>query len=61
MCSGKRAVPIAGVIFTFIALVCWCVNETGAARLKQKIPGVVVTVPCTMKAYQTQQKTTRRP
>jgi hypothetical protein len=37
------------------------VTMAGVARLKEKIPGVIVTVPCTMQAYQTQQKTTRQP
>jgi hypothetical protein len=37
------------------------VTMAGVARLKQKIPGVIVTVPCTMQAYQAQQKTTRQP
>jgi Leucine-rich repeat (LRR) protein len=36
------------------------VTMAGVARLKQKIPGVIVTVPCTMQAYQTQQKTTKQ-
>jgi len=37
------------------------VTMAGVNRLKQKIPGVIVTVPCTMRAYQTQQKTTKQP
>jgi hypothetical protein len=37
------------------------VTMAGVARLKQKVPGVIVTVPCTMQAYQPQQKTTRQP
>ena len=37
------------------------VTNAGVGRLKEKIPGIVVTVPCTMQAYQTQQKTTRQP
>lgn len=37
------------------------VTNAGVGRLKEKIPGVVVTVPCTMQAYQTQQKTTKQP
>lgn len=37
------------------------VTMAGVARLKEKIPGVIVTVPCTMQAYQTQQKTTKQP
>lgn len=37
------------------------VTMAGVARLKEKVPGVIVTVPCTMQAYQPQQKTTRQP
>jgi hypothetical protein len=37
------------------------ITMAGVARLKEKIPGVIVTVPCTMQAYQTQQKTTKQP
>jgi len=37
------------------------VTMAGVARLKRKIPGVIVTVPCTMQAHQTQQKTTKQP
>jgi len=37
------------------------VTMAGVARLKQKIPGVIVTVPCTMQDYQTQRKTTKQP
>jgi Leucine-rich repeat (LRR) protein len=34
MCNGRAAVPIARVICTFIALVCWCINTTRAAEEK---------------------------
>jgi len=37
------------------------ITMTGVARLKEKVPGVVVTVPCTIQAYQAQQKTTKQP
>ena len=35
MCNSRAAVPIARVICTFIALVCWCVNTTGVAEEKR--------------------------